>query len=348
MEKVFNNKGNKLSMDIREAKLEDKQDIICFLKDHWKEDHIYVLDPGFFDYDYIGNGSINYILAKEGEEIVSALGFIDYMNEDSQKNVFLAIWKNTGNYMGGLKCLEYLLNKGYRTVSCCGINKKTEVIYKYLGLTTGRLQQYYLINNSFKSEQFKIAKLEDIQKNSYSSQETNEYTLINNPDEFSNLVSSEVLKLNEFFKSEKYFTKRYFEHPYYDYLVYGIKKSKEDINAVLVFREIEVSGAKCLRIMDFIGKEESLVGVGHFLKSLLNKGNYEYVDFYQTGICSEILEAEGFVERIESDVNIIPNYFEPFEQRNVEVYYMTNTKNNFTMFKGDGDQDRPSLAKELS
>ena len=41
---------------------------------------------------------------------------------------------------------------------------------------------------------------------------------------------------------------------------------------------------------------------------------------------------------------IIPNYFEPFEQRNVRIEVAYKTKNNnYVAFKADSDQDRPNI-----
>ena len=76
------------------------------------------------------------------------------------------------------------------------------------------------------------------------------------------------------------------------------------------------------------------------------KEKHEYIDIYEVGIEDEILENSGFIERVEEDSNIIPNYFEPFIQKNIEIYYMSNCNSKFRMFKGDGDQDRPSIVKE--
>ena len=42
------------------------------------------------------------------------------------------------------------------------------------------------------------------------------------------------------------------------------------------------------------------------------------------------------------DVIIIPNYYEPFEQKNIDINFSTNIHEGFRMFKGDGDQDRPN------
>ena len=76
------------------------------------------------------------------------------------------------------------------------------------------------------------------------------------------------------------------------------------------------------------------------------KEKNEYIDIYEVGIEDATLEEAGFIERKEEDSNIIPNYFEPFVQKNIEIYYMSNCKDKFRIFKGDGDQDRPSVVKE--
>ena len=41
------------------------------------------------------------------------------------------------------------------------------------------------------------------------------------------------------------------------------------------------------------------------------------------------------------DGNIIPEYFSPFEQKNVDIYYMSEMDKPI-LFKGDGDMDRPN------
>ena len=46
----------------------------------------------------------------------------------------------------------------------------------------------------------------------------------------------------------------------------------------------------------------------------------------------------------ESNDMIIPEYFNPFEKKNIDIYFFSNTKqiNKVKIFKGDGDMDRPS------
>ena len=54
----------------------------------------------------------------------------------------------------------------------------------------------------------------------------------------------------------------------------------------------------------------------------------------------DVLEA-GFTEVNEEDGNIIPNYFGPFLQENIDIWVDSKDKNSlFT--KADADQDRPN------
>ena len=73
---------------------------------------------------------------------------------------------------------------------------------------------------------------------------------------------------------------------------------------------------------------------------------HEYIDLFTKGLDEKIILEAGFmkVDNKNNDV-IIPNYFEPFVQKNVCIRYFTDTKNlkDLRIYKGDGDQDRPSF-----
>jgi hypothetical protein len=75
----------------------------------------------------------------------------------------------------------------------------------------------------------------------------------------------------------------------------------------------------------------------------MNENNYEYIDCYCYGISEKTMNAAGFLQRKETDTNIIPNYFEPFLCKNGDVYYYTSNIENFRSFKGDADQDQPRI-----
>ena len=119
---------------------------------------------------------------------------------------------------------------------------------------------------------------------------------------------------------------------------------KTKYTSLLITREIQVNDSKVLRVIDFIGEEQDIRNIGQELQNIMNENDYEYIDFYQYGIPEDILNEAGFIKRDKNDTNIIPNYFEPFEKKNVDILIATNVKDNkYFMFKGDGDQDRPNL-----
>jgi hypothetical protein hcinC1_04075 len=315
----------------------DKRNLFEFLENNWNINHIYIKDQKYFDYEFSDNS--NFILAKNNEKIVAILGYFDY---DNKGDIWTVIWKNSGKMDDGLKCLQFLLNAGYKSVSSCGINRKTIPIYEFLGINTGRLKHFYILNQEI--EEYKIAKIskKNIKKVEY--EKVKDVVEVNNIGELLKLINyQEKLKKYNFYKSPEYFNKRYFKHPYYKYHI--LVKFK-NADSILVYRIVKANGGSCIRIMDFLGDEKEFNELINYLIDKMLKEKHEYVDIYEVGIEDEILENSGFIERKEEDSNIIPNYFEPFIQKNVEIYYMSTCKDKFRIFKGDGDQDRPSVVKE--
>ena len=321
---------------IEYMKKSDKEELFNFLKENWNNNHIYLKDQKYFDYEFSDNS--NFILAKKDDQIVATLGYFDY---DNKGDIWTVIWKNSGKMDDGLKCLQFLLNIGYKSISSCGISKKTIPIYEVLGINTGRLRHFYILNQEI--EEYKIAKISEknIKKVEYKNVE--HLIEVESIDELLKLIDYQELKKYNFYKSPEYFNKRYFKHPYYKYHI--LLKSK-NTNSILVYRIVKANGGSCIRIMDFLGNEKEFSELTNYLIDKMLKEKHEYIDIYEVGIEDKVLENSGFIERTEEDSNIIPNYFEPFIQKNIEIYYMSNCNSKFRMFKGDGDQDRPSIVKE--
>ena len=321
---------------IEYMKESSKRNFFEFLEDNWNINHIYLKDKDYFEYEFSDNS--NFILAKDNDKIVATLGYFDY---DNKGDIFTVIWKNSGKMNDGLKCLQFLLNTGYKSVSSCGINKKTIPIYDFLGINTGRLKHFYILNQEI--EEYKIAKIskKDIKK--VKNKKVNDVIEVNTIDGLLNLINYQELKKYNFYKSPKYFNKHYFKHPYYKY---HILVKSEGTNSILVYRIVKENGGSCIRIMDFLGDEKEFNEYISYLVEKMFQEKHEYIDIYEIGLEDSTLKNMGFIERTEDDINIIPNYFEPFVQKNIEIYYMSNCKDKFRMFKGDGDQDRPSIVKE--
>ena len=102
----------------------------------------------------------------------------------------------------------------------------------------------------------------------------------------------------------------------------------------------ECNDSCLLRIIDCIGDHELIAHFTGEIDRLMELHNCEYADCYESGIADEIF-SEGGWKPVEDSGNIMPDYFAPFEQRNIDIYYMSEI-DNAILFKGDGDMDRPN------
>lgn len=330
---------------IRFATLSDVDAIMNFINLHWKKEHILATNKDFFLYEYADDEKLNFVVATDNfsNEIVGLCGFIKNTKELSNSDIWGALWKviKTSNPMLGINILEFLNEKsGCKSFSSSGISKKTIPIYDFLRYKTGKLNQYYKLNNK---DNFHIAVVNEkiilaFNKNcNYTLQPLDNFQVVKH-------ILNEIDNKTVFpYKDNWYIEKRYFNHPIYKYQVFGIKN--EQTNSIVVAREIQQNGAKILRIVDFIGNTADISCIGQELQNLMDKNDYEYIDFYCSGIENKILNDAGFKLKDDTDLNCIPNYFEPFIQENVTIYYFTTNEAIFPIFKADGDQDRPSNSR---
>lgn len=326
---------------IRYATKEDIPAIKIFIDQNWKKNHILVREDGFFEWQYTSN-KLDYVLGTdENGAIQGMLGFISYDDND-ERDIATSMWKaNPGTGFLGIKLLMFILeNEPHRTLFSPGINVKTSGgIYKRMNISMGKMNQWYRLR---KLDSYSIAKVEDTNIPNYDLKEnTNavEYSTFNdllNDFYFEKHVSKESVP----YKSLTYIKHRYFEHPSYHYLVYGIKTDGIETDAVVIMRIQGCNGSKVLRFVDCIGNIESIGGMTKIIDEMLAQFDAEYIDMYEKGVSAELLINAGW-RRLDQTSNIIPNYFSPFEQCNVDVNYCT-TDENIVLFKGDGDQDRPN------
>lgn len=328
---------------IRLATVSDINLIMDFINTSWKENHILARDKDFFIYEHQEDNCINYVISLENNTINGVLGFIKY--SDINSDIATVIWKalkSNDHPMLGIEIFNYLReHPDYNMLFSLGINAKTIGIYNYLDVYTNYLDQFIMINRNYKN--FNILKLEEsIVLKDIKFTNNDRYKLVKLE---KNQVDFDFEK-KEFIphKDKSYFIKRYFDHPIYTYNVYGVYLDKEMIS-LIVTREVEVNNSKILRIMDFLGNENSLEYVSKNLYEIVVKNNYEYIDFMCFGFEKDILNRAGFDKiDIESKAIIAPNYFAPFVQENIKINFMADTKEieRLRICKADGDQDRPN------
>ncbi len=339
--------------DIKIAEISDLKKIQFFIDNYWKKNHALAISSKLFDFQHFNkiNFKYNFIIAVNSitNEIDALIGFIPTSQYDSSlmKNgdYWGAIWKVRNDIdnieikdIGLLLWNKLLELDGFNSFGAIGISKIAKRIYALSGLTIGNLNHYFMINRD--KINFKIAVI----KNNFNTISGCE---INRDYHF------DIIDINDFdensihctyhpTKSVAYLKNRYYKHPIYNYDFIGLfKKSK--LISIWVTRLIEVNKSKVLRIVDIYGNIENLPDLTPHLQEILIKTDCEYIDILNYGIDEKVFFNIGFNKlNFDGDI-IIPNYFEPFEKKNVIIEIAYKADYDYVVFKGDSDQDRPNI-----
>ncbi len=328
---------------VKNANLTDRDKIIDFIRDNWFiKDHIFTRNREFFDHCHIVDDKLCFAIGEDSitKKIYGICGYI-LNNKTDNPDVCTCIYRTikSPNAMLGVDLINFIKdNTKARTFFCTGIVKNTIPIYKFLGYKTGKLQHYYKLG---KKSDFKVAFINHAE---FITPKEGQRVL-KRMDTFEEL--KKVFKFDDYkhvrpYKDEWCVEYRYYKNIGYEYDVYGIFNENNECNAFIVFREIEQNGVKVAKIIDYVGDDKELSFCGEAIDNLIKEKDYEYVDFYEHGIDDEIMNDAGFVLLTDDDENIIPHYFEPFEQKNIDIYYFTDNDDNFHAFRTDAGQDRPN------
>lgn len=340
------NKFDKLCF-FRFADIKDADRIMNFIYTYWSNAHILANNKEFFLSEFKNGNKLNFLIAedKEKNDIQAIMGFFVYssdeiLNETDYSGALLKVKNNSNIPLLGVEMLKRFLDmKKPRMYIGNGSNPKTALPWqkKILKHVTGNLEHYYKLNSSI---EYKISKINDkiiLPINSDFKCELIKYMDIK---EMSLDFDLEAFKSRYPYKDKFYIQKRYFQHPIYEYLCYGVK-IKNTVDMVIIAREVEQNSSKILRIVDIMGNCNSIRYIGKSIDDLILEKKYEYVDIYQYGIDELVLNDAGFINKKNTPNNIIPNYFEPFVQSNVDIYFHIPNEKCY-IFKADGDQDRPN------
>lgn len=338
--------------EIRLAVPSEIDSIMYFIGSQWKTKHILSLDRNLFEYEFVDydTNTVNVMIAldKNMRTIEALAGFLpcSHTQDISKRDIWGSFWKvNTSNknitFLGVelIKRLTELLH--CRSHLGIGINPTTTLPIRKIAFheKTEKMKHYYLLNAQIKD--YKIAVINKLKPQIPTANvlQTN-YIKFHNVEEIKK--SFDIEKLDAIpYKDFWYINKRFFQHPYYTYLVYGLQDSNQQTQALIIMREVEQFKRKVLRIVDYIGEQCLFAGTNHIWLHLMSKFQYEYIDFYTFGFAEEIILSAGFILKDETDTNIIPNYFEPFLQKNIDIWVRYLIEG--TLFcKADGDQDRPN------
>ena len=325
-----------------------------FINDEWKEGHILSKSKDLFDWQYLNeNKSYNFIILKQKNELLGILGFIPSCRYDKnlieENIIWLALWKISEKIQikgVGLKMISFLQkNVAHIGIGANGINKTIRPMYKALGYQSENLNHYYSVNKNLKPKLISSPK----KYNHPSLNQKGLKWIMLNENDFENFKEKFSYKINsksEVKKTPFYFLNRYIKHPYYCYQVYLIPSPNQKEAALISIRMDRRSNSKVFRIVDYYGNIEILNYAGYGLNNIIDKFCVEYIDFWSYGIPDKIMNNFGFRIADSQQNIIVPNYFEPFENKNNEILFAykntKNLKNKFIICKGDGDQDRPN------
>lgn len=324
---------------IRFANDSDIDGIMNFIETYWRKGHILGNNKDFFKYEHLLPEGVSYVISEEEEnkEINAILGYIPYGKKN--RDIMTVMWKanHTAHASLGLELFKYLKDNGdVRVMASPGSNPRLKGLYHYLGYQFGKMVQWYRLR---KQESYLIAKIEDNEIPSGNCD--GEYILLDTWDKLEQLFAFDAYSpSSKPFKEPWYINKRYFEHPIYNYIVYGIIGENEKVQLLMVFRVIKVNEINIVRLIDCIGDYSHIASSAKLLDDILEKYSAEYVDCYEVGLPDDYFKTSGW-KKTDGTGNIIPNYFAPFTQANIDIYYFSSDP-DIVLFKGDGDQDRPN------
>lgn len=327
---------------IRRAEMDDIPNIMRFIDEHWKKGHILARDREFFEWQFVDDEEVNVYIGVDVENgvIYGMEGTIRY-NRTDNPDVSGSVWKTirSENAFLGTEIEEYLVKDLNVRYGCsAGMSRRALKIYQALGYNTCSMDHYYRLGDW---SEYHIAK---VKHKMIPPHGVGQYDLepFDSLEEMKKIISETDLKNGVMSKDYYYIEKRYFRHPIYRYEFWKVVNECGISNSVIVTRDEWVENNRVCKIVDFYGCVEDLSHITGAIDKLIQERRYEYVDIYSFGVSVDIYERAGFVRCDSDHVNIIPNYFHPFEQRNVELMLVDPMAEGLRLFRGDGDQDRPN------
>lgn len=324
---------------MRHARADERERVIAFINDHFDWKLPLVNLPEYFTYYYCGK-QLQYVLAEQDGELLAAAGYI-LANQSDTPDVWVSVWVAKKGHNGvGLELMNSLPGLLHaRVVACNNIRPKTCVFYRFLGWTAERMPHYFRLSGQ---SEYHLCRPADTRVLPVTGSLALER--VENAQQLQALGMPPCPHTPA--KDVWYMKRRYFAFPHLQYDVWCARENGA-LLGYLVTRTVasgEHGEIPVLRLVDFVGEDCVLPRLGAAIDRLLHREKAEYAECYNAGIPAAIWAEAGFSERLPGDGNIIPNYLTPPLYDNTEYYYFTNQPEGFTMFKADGDQDRPNLS----
>jgi hypothetical protein len=332
-------------IDIRRCGNGDMTEVMTFIDRHWRKGHVLATNRRLMDWQHKEeDGSYNYLLAREGDELLAVLGYIPTRRFDpalkDSNMLWLALWKTRDDIKVaglGLRLLQALGRvEPHCAMGVSGINPAHPPMYTSLGYQVKKLRQYYFTHPGVP---LSLVSAKTSGKNWPLPRKGNAV--------LAEMKTGDLLTLRWKAqatpqKTPMYFGHRFLDHPFYRYRVFLISCAG---NQGLIATRVAIHrNAAALRIVDFSGDINVLAQSGSAFHRLMQEESAEYADFWHCGLPDGVLEAAGF-EYLDPDGPVTaPNYFEPFLAKNGRILCAVKSKTTapILVFRADGDQDRPN------
>jgi len=320
-----------VSVTIERCAPHQADELVRFIDDEWERGHVLASSRALLDWQYKnGDGSYSFLVARQRGTIVGMLGYISTKRYDPSladaNVVWLTTWKvrADANVAGlGLSLLRHVdETERHVAIGAIGFNPATRPMYAALGYRIGELPHYVAVPNRSPAARG-LAAVE-----------------VDGASQCDGLrISSDRGRVPQ--KSPRYFRTRYLEHPFYRYRLVSLRDGDACVG-LLAVRLAEHDGLRALRIVDFLGDPGALAQSGGAIQSMIREHDAAYADVYNAGIDADVFAHAGFRLVDPDGDTIVPDHFEPFERKNIRLWYAIRTVALPILFKGDADQDRPN------
>lgn len=325
------------------SKCHSVDEVRTLIAEFWGPRHALLHDARLLDWQHKdADGSYNFFVAEdENVGCCGLLGYIPISQWDASVRSdawFGAIWAANPDAPGaGLLLLKRLIEvqpeHRYYTVGMSDIAAR---IYARLGIGLETLGHYFLPAGHFNPSQWGglgktfCAPLSFIHRF--------DIRLVGSDD----LESAWEAEWTERYptRSEPFVRKRFLEHPTYEYQLHIA--TSEHARVFIASRIVESHIGKCLKILDVLSTGDPAPLLPSAVSALVEDSGASFADYYCIDRCTATSTSTlGLLRVSDFPGVVVPNYFSPFEPRNVTLRAAHTFPLEFVT-RSDGDQDRPS------
>ena len=337
-----------MKTDLKILNLSHLNKLRIFIRDNWKKNHILAKDKNFLIWQYLNKKKINTAAAIFKNKILGVQMFIPQSHYDKKlndKEIFLTIFRCLETKIPGLsvKIFQYIVKKfNPNFIGTTGFSHKMINFHKWQGFNVG-LMKHHVAISPFKKK-YKIASIPLKIKKFIPKKQMQDLEIVE-----INILNINSYKVDKSFydqppkKTLNFILNRFLKHPKYQYMIFATLKNKKIIS-ICILRMLKKNTVTVFKIVDYVGHEKFFASYGFIFYKLIKQYSAEYIDFYSHGISEKYILEAGFIDRRKYKDLIIPEYFEPYIKKNIDLMYgyINKTKKKVKIFKADGDRDRPN------